>query len=378
MAFSYWESTEWLEGLDLIVIGGGIVGVSAALHAKSKRPNWKIAVIERDSFGGGGSTKNAGFACFGSMTELMHDRAALGDTEALTLLKKRIDGLKLLRKTLGDKAIGYQECGSLELIRKGTNYEMPDQVAFAEMNEWAEQATSSASTFHVAKANELNGIDGARIDGAVSSPLEGAIDTGKMILTLRSMAQKKGIRLLLGLNVKDWERGDGMHRVQVQRLSADGGEDNLWVETPRVIIATNAFAKELMPSCDVQPQPNVVLVTAPIPALKFNRTVHMDAGYLYARNVQNRMLIGGGRHLGLEREEELVKALTSVLNTLFPETDGTPFEYKWTGLLGVGTTRNPIVKSVHPGCVIAVRMGGMGVAIGMQLGQECINLLLAE
>ena len=104
----------------------------------------------------------------------------------------------------------------------------------------------------------------------------------------------------------------------------------------------------------------------------------MDAGYLYARNVQNRMLIGGGRHLGLEREEELVKALTSVLNTLFPETDGTPFEYKWTGLLGVGTTRNPIVKSVRPGCVIAVRMGGMGVAIGMQLGQECINLLLAE
>jgi len=35
MAFSYWESTEWLEGNDLIVIGGGIVGLSAALQASA-------------------------------------------------------------------------------------------------------------------------------------------------------------------------------------------------------------------------------------------------------------------------------------------------------------------------------------------------------
>jgi glycine/D-amino acid oxidase-like deaminating enzyme len=378
MAFSYWESTEWLEGHDLIVVGGGIVGVSAALRAKSIHPNWKVAVIERDSFGGGGSTKNAGFACFGSMTELLQDRKKMGDAEALAVLEKRISGLQLLRSTLGDQAIGYSACGSLELIRKDAGFEMPSQAAITEINEWAAQVTQTEQTFERTPTNQLQGIDAAQIDGAISSPLEGAIDTGKTIHALRNMAQRQGVRLLLGLNVTGWEAGNSGHRVQIQRQKTPGVADSTWVKTPRVLIATNAFAQELMPALDVMPQPNIVLVTAPIEKLKFDRTVHMDAGYLYARNIHNRMLIGGGRHWKLESEDEVIEALHSLLRCIFPFTKSAPIEYQWTGILGVGNTRSPIIKRIHPGCVAAVRMGGMGIAIGMQLGKESTDLLLSE
>ena len=74
MAFSYWESQQWLSERNLVVVGGGIVGLSAALRVRELHPNWKITVIERHPFGGGGSTRNAGFACFGSATELREDR----------------------------------------------------------------------------------------------------------------------------------------------------------------------------------------------------------------------------------------------------------------------------------------------------------------
>tara|TARA_B100001093_G_scaffold77370_1_gene68390 strand:+ start:2576 stop:3712 length:1137 start_codon:yes stop_codon:yes gene_type:complete len=378
MAFSYWESMEWLEGHDLIAIGGGIVGISAALRAKTIHPNWKVAVIERDSLGGGGSTKNAGFACFGSTTELLHDRKTLGDTEALSVLQKRISGLQLLRSTLGDEAIGYRACGSLELIRKDAGYEMPSQEIIAEINEWAAQATHTAQTFKITSSSELQGIDATKINGAIASPLEGALDTGKTMLALRNMAQSHGVRILLGLNVTDWEAGNSVHRVQIQRQKGLGLEDSIWINTPRVVIATNAFAQELMPSLDVIPQPNIVLVTAPIEKLKFNGTAHMDAGYLYARNIHNRMLIGGGRHWGLDSEEEIIQALNATMCSIFPCAQSAEIEYQWTGILGVGMTRKPIVKRIRPGCVAAVRMGGMGVAIGMQLAKESVDLLIAE
>ena len=378
MAFSYWESTEWLEGNDLIVIGGGIVGLSAALQARILRPHWKISVIERDTFGGGGSTKNAGFACFGSLTELAHDRSVLGDDEAAALLKKRIDGLKLLRSSLGDSSIGYRDCGSLELIRKGTGYAMPSLETISEVNAWAAEATGTMHTFHIAEGRELAGINSTMIEGAIASPLEGAIDTGKMMQALRLKAQKTGIRLLFGLNVTGWNQHTANHQIEIERAGSLGTAKRFAMKAPHVVIATNAFARELIPKCDVNPKENMVLVTEAIDNLRFDGTVHMDEGHLYARNIQNRMLIGGGRHWNLKNNIELEKKLKALLNEAFPETLMANIEYHWTGILGIGATRMPIVSRLHARGVAAVKLGGMGVAMGMQLGKESIELLLSD
>ena len=378
MAFSYWESTEWLEGNDLIVIGGGIVGLSAALQARVLKPHWKISVIERDSFGGGGSTKNAGFACFGSLTELAHDRSVLGDDEAAALLKKRIDGLKLLRSSLGDSSIGYRDCGSLELIRKGMGYAMPSLETISEVNAWAAEATGTMHTFHIGEGRELAGINSTMIEGAIASPLEGAIDTGKMMQALRLKAQKTGIRLLFGLNVTGWNQHTANHQLEIDRPGSLGTAKRFAMKAPHVVIATNAFARELIPKCDVNPKENMVLVTEAIDNLRFAGTEHMDEGHLYARNIQNRMLIGGGRHWNLKNNIELEKKLKALLNEAFPETLNATIEYQWTGVLGIGSNRIPIVSKLHARSVAAVKMGGMGVAIGMQLGKESIELLLSD
>ncbi len=59
----------------------------------------------------GASTKNAGFACFGSMSEILADLEQHNEAEVLDLLQQRVQGLNQLRTLLGDKAIGYQACG---------------------------------------------------------------------------------------------------------------------------------------------------------------------------------------------------------------------------------------------------------------------------
>ena len=63
---SYWEKTSFFD-YDVIVIGSGIVGLNAAIHLKKSSPALKISVLESGFLPTGASTKNAGFACFGSI-----------------------------------------------------------------------------------------------------------------------------------------------------------------------------------------------------------------------------------------------------------------------------------------------------------------------
>jgi len=68
--FSYWEQ-ESFSFYDHIVAGAGIVGLNVAIALKEQYPNARVLVLERSLLPTGASTRNAGFACMGSPTELL-------------------------------------------------------------------------------------------------------------------------------------------------------------------------------------------------------------------------------------------------------------------------------------------------------------------
>ena len=115
MNLSYWELKTWLNNVDYTIVGSGIVGLSTALHLKKKLPKAKIVILEKGLFPQGASTKNAGFACFGSLSEILQDLESHTTDEVVELVNQRHQGLQLLRHTLGDDALSYQQLG-------GTNY----------------------------------------------------------------------------------------------------------------------------------------------------------------------------------------------------------------------------------------------------------------
>ena len=372
MAFSYWESKEWLEGLDLGIVGGGIVGLSAALFAQKQHPHWRIAVLDSDPFGGGGTSKNAGFACFGSATELMADRITLGDKAARELVQTRLDGLRLLRETLGDAQIGFEPSGSMEFFRQGGMTRLPSNSEIFDLNGWLAEVTGVPDTFEVIHASHLAERQAPEHECAIFSRLEGVIDTGKMNRSLRKKVAAAGIDLITGLRVHKIEPQDSGWHLHVQR-----GDELTPIRVPNMIVATNAFATQLIPHLNVQPVKNQVLVTAPIPDWDFRHSVHLDAGYVYARNVENRMLIGGGRHWNVDAEET-ERRLIEWMHSLWPRTQDVAITHRWTGTLGIGDTREPIVRQIDKHGVVAVRLGGMGVAIGMSIGRQAANLLSME
>ncbi|MDP4601126.1 MAG: FAD-dependent oxidoreductase, partial [Polaribacter sp.] len=69
MNLSYWELKEWFSNIDFTIVGSGIIGLNCALQLKKKHPNARILILEKGILPQGASTKNAGFACFGSLSE---------------------------------------------------------------------------------------------------------------------------------------------------------------------------------------------------------------------------------------------------------------------------------------------------------------------
>ncbi len=158
----------------------------------------------------------------------------------------------------------------------------------------------------------------------------------------------------------------------------------LELQTKKVGICTNGLAGQLVEGLDVQPVPNRVLVLK-VPARSLPEgTYHMDQGYLYMRTLdEHHILFGGGRHWGIklplppeqDREAEGqwdAQLLASAKTWLEVES----VTHRWTGWLGVGSDRRPLIGENHPGLHHAVRMGGMGVAIGAGIGRELATNML--
>ena len=116
MNLSYWEIKSYLSNVDYTIVGSGIVGLNCALHLKKHFPKSKILILERGMLPQGASTKNAGFACFGSLSEIIDDLNSHSEEEVFNLVKKRLDGLSLLRQTLSDEVMDYQQYGGYELF----------------------------------------------------------------------------------------------------------------------------------------------------------------------------------------------------------------------------------------------------------------------
>ena len=116
MHLSYWEYKSWFQNIDFTIVGSGIVGLHAALNLRERFPESRILILEKGSLHEGASTKNAGFACFGSLSEIIDDLQTQSPEQVFNLISKRWEGLQLLRNRIGDAAMDFQPNGGYELF----------------------------------------------------------------------------------------------------------------------------------------------------------------------------------------------------------------------------------------------------------------------
>lgn len=370
MNYSYWELKQYFSRFDLIVIGAGIVGLNAAIAWRRKNPRARVLILERGIFPNGASTKNAGFACFGSVSELADDLEHNSPETVWDTVRMRWEGLALLRDRLSDRHIRYESLGGYELFDDKTAFERC--LSYSQgLNKELEQRIGLKECYSAVKRNRF-GFRG--VHGLLLNRYEGQIDTGRMMERLTALAHSLGILTLCGVEVRTIN--DAGTHVEID--SSVG-----LFSASRVIVATNGFATQLLNIADLRPARAQVLVTSPIPGLKIKGAFHYDRGYYYFRNVDGRVLFGGGRNLDPggettainELNETIQVRLDGLLKTMIlPET---PFqvEQRWTGIMGLGSEKKPIIRNFSPNVVAAVRMGGMGIAIGSLVGDQAAELV---
>ncbi|MBT8220244.1 MAG: FAD-dependent oxidoreductase, partial [Bacteroidia bacterium] len=107
-------------------------------------------------------------------------------------------------------------------------------------------------------------------------------------------------------------------------------------------------------------------------------------GYVYFRNVGERVLIGGGRNLDTEGEtttdfgsnNNIEKYLLNILSTHILTDCDFEIEYQWSGIMGFNKSKLPRVERLPTGIHVAIGLGGMGVALGSLVGRQVADLLL--
>ncbi len=375
---SYWEQKYFLDDIDYLVLGAGITGLQAAIEIKTKVPDRSVLVIERGILPAGASIRNAGFACIGSPTELLDDLKTMNTEEVIDLVKMRYRGLLDLRKQLGDAEIGYRDIGNYEVFTDSDIDSLEEVISRLDLlNALVAEATGEDQAYQF--KNPDFGSYFPKISKVVLNRLEGMLNTGKLMKALMDRANKLGIHIWTGCNVK------GLDEFQ------PGVElENGWELYPKkLIIATNAFARELLPQLSVLPGKNQVLVAKFKDPLPFEGAFHYDRGYFYFRTLDDHhLLLGGGRHLYPKASAtwdfgvlpEIQDTLKLFLGQHIIGTTMNTFEIisEWSGILGLGQKKSAVLEKLSPHTVVAVRLGGMGIAIGTTIGKEAARLMLAS
>lgn len=378
MQVSIWEKDTFFAPQDVIIIGSGFVGLWSAFYLKKKHPKLKISVIERGLIPTGASTRNAGFACFGSLSEVVHDAQMMGTDKMLSLVEMRYKGLERIQKHFEKEVSDFDLCGGYELYDhsdKATSGQLQHNIEY--INSLFKPVTGTKRTYKLTD-DKIAGFGFGHTRHLVKNNLEGYLHSGKLLQALLNRVQSMGVQVFNSIEIKAYHRTNNHFELITDHpvsLSAN-----------QLLLCTNAFTKSLFPEIDIVPARGQVLLTSPIENLSWKGTFHSDEGFYYFRNLGNRVLLGGARNKAFTDEEtttmdtsyfiqqELEKYLNEVV---LPGYRGLfQVEHRWAGIMAMGSEKLPIIRELEAGLFCAVRMSGMGVALAPVVGQQIAQMMV--
>lgn len=369
--FSWWERCYW-EKVDIVVAGAGITGLQVADVLKRRQPSLRVVVLDRDPLALGASSRNAGFACFGSLTEFLDDIDRGGEAAALELAEKRYRGLLRLREKMGDRNIGFQRSGSLEVFTDPQK-ESDALAQLGTVNRLFQGITGDKETL---RREPCAGLHMQVTANGIRNVHEGLVESDVLLKSLRLRALEAGVELYGGMEITRVEKIANGMEIQAGRHC---------IQARQLVWCTNAWAGQFLPFETHEPARGQVLVTEPVDGLKLSGAYFFNAGYTYFRTLgENRLLLGGFRDVDPAGENNFSPetggpvwtALEQFLRDIVFPGRKVEIALAWAGTMSMGKHRAPRVERVDAQQVICAGMSGMGVALAAQVAEDAAQIVL--
>jgi len=366
---SVWELETFYRKRDVIIIGAGFTGLWSAISIKEKYPEKQILVIDRNSIPLGASTRNAGFACFGSLTEVIADAEKMGWEKTLDLVKMRFDGLQKIQTYFKNSDIDFELNGGFEILNNDEPLQRIDEV-----NEKLKSITGTERTYFL-NQDKIKEFGLGKSEYLIENPCEGSLHSGKLIQKLLEKCHELKVEFLFGTEVENIV--ENINEIEVQL------KGNISIKSNQLIHCTNAFASAFLKEEEIIPARGQIMVTEPIEDLKLKGTFHYDEGFYYFRNLGNRILLGGGRNKDFKTEETTVfetteflqNHLENFLKEVILPNQNVGISLRWSGIMAMGSEKTPIVKQISERQFCAVRLSGMGVALAPKIGEFVAGMI---
>lgn len=374
---SVWEEESFYAPQDLIIVGAGLMGLWTAVAIKKQIPGLQVTIVERTSAPLGASTRNAGFACFGSPTELIHDAELIGEDAMLEIVEMRIRGIEKIKQHFPLHEIAYDACGGYECINAGNRYFdlLPDRLN--RLNKLLQPITGKEASF-VEKKEQLASLGLRNFDTLVYNEAEAGLHSGHLVRGLIQKVQSLGVQILSGINIEGYTKRNN----KVILLN----KEEIVLQATQVLFCTNAFTSQLLPLMNITAGRGQIIVTSPIQDLQLKGTFHFDEGFYYWRNLGNRILLGGARNMAFEEEEtldftrneKLKTVLVQFLKDHLPADTHFGVDYHWSGIMGFTEDKKPRVQRIEDSVFAAVACNGMGVALTPIMAEKAAALIAAD
>ncbi len=370
---SVWEKETFYPPQDILIIGAGLMGLWTAWELKQLRPSLQITILERHPLPSGASTRNAGFACFGSPTELIRNSETMGMDAMLELVELRFKGIRKIRTHFADAQIDFESCGGYEGINKDYRYwsELDDRIGV--LNKALHAITGHPDIF--SRNEEQRSIAGlAGFDAIYANPTEAALHSGKLVQALTNKVNQAGVQIVYGFTVDQWEAGTA-------EVTVRSGEQAFMAQ--QLIFCINAFTPALVPGIPVEPARGQIILSSPIPGLPVRGTFHFDEGFYYWRHLGDRVLLGGARNKALAEENTtdqngsafVRQELEAFLRRLLPGYQY-DIEAHWSGIMAFTGDKKPLLHQVNERAWAAIACNGMGVALTPMVSEKLAALVL--
>ncbi len=342
---SYYAATaaEWalqpqVEGplnAEVVVIGGGFTGLSAALSCAEK--GLSVILLEAQTIGFGASGRNGGQLIPGLRWAIREIDAAFGRERAKAIFDLAWGAVARVRGRIAKHAIACDlKPGHLEAAYKPSHFE--DMVREAEFLS-AQFGWTSLSI--VSRDDMAQHIAGGGYHGGVYDMQGGHFHPLNYALGLAQAALGAGVQIFEHSPVTGYQdRGQG----GVDVLTESGP-----IHATRLILATDAWTHMLAPAWGrfTIPIMNYNIATAPLPdadALLPSDAAVADSRFVlnyFRLSADKRMIFGGGEKYSQTPPADIAGFVRKHMVDVFPTLCDVPIDYAWGGAVSVTMNRLP-------------------------------------